>query len=197
MPLPAPTVARKPKHVRRISYEVYTREDGLWDIEAHLTDTKSEDATLLSGVRPAGEPMHDMWLRVVVNERLEVVEAVGVLDASPYPGTCERIGPDYGKLVGLNLMKGFRQAVKERMPNDARCTHVHELANHMPTVVVQSLWRELMKVDSERKPLPIDNCHTQRSDSEITRIQYPKWYRAPRAAAPDPQHPSEETYENP
>ena len=40
MPLPNP-VPRKLMHTRAIECNGYEREDGLWDIEAHLTDTKT------------------------------------------------------------------------------------------------------------------------------------------------------------
>lgn len=197
MPLPAPTIARKPKHVRRITFEVFEREDGLWDMEGHLIDTKSADVTMLHGVRRAGEPIHEMWIRVTINTHFDVVDACGLIDWSPYPGTCDKVGPDYARLIGLNLMRGFRAAVRERLPNNERCTHVHELVNHLPTMGVQSMYRELMRPDATRKPVPIDNCHAQRSDSEIVRIQYPMWYRGPQSTPVPQQHSSEEINENP
>jgi len=197
MPLPASTVARKPKHVRRITFEVFARDDGLWDMEGHLLDTKAEDVQMLSGVRPAGEAVHEMWLRVTIDSRFNVIAACGVIDASPYPGICDQVGPDYARLVGLNLMHGFRAAVRECLPNNERCTHVHELVNHLPTMAVQSMFRELMRPDTSKKPLPIDNCHAQRSDGEVVRLQYPMWYRGPQPAATPHPNSSEETNENP
>ena len=40
MSLPEPK-KRKPIHPRAIDYRGYQREDNLWDIEAHMTDTKN------------------------------------------------------------------------------------------------------------------------------------------------------------
>ena len=60
MPLSTPTVSRERLHVRRISYEGYRRDDGLFDIDARLVDTKDQDFELLTGTRAAGEPVHDM-----------------------------------------------------------------------------------------------------------------------------------------
>ena len=52
MPLPPPA-PRDLKHTRTIVCQGYEREDGLWDIEARLTDTKPRDIPLASGgVRP-------------------------------------------------------------------------------------------------------------------------------------------------
>lgn len=69
MPLssPAPRTAR---HVRRVTYQGYEREDGLWDIEGELHDSKPQDLPSLrypDGVRRAGEPIHHLWLRVTVD----------------------------------------------------------------------------------------------------------------------------------
>ena len=42
MPL-SPTVEREELHHRNISMKVYRRKDGLFDVEAHLRDTKPFD----------------------------------------------------------------------------------------------------------------------------------------------------------
>jgi hypothetical protein len=43
MPLPSPAVPRTHIHTRRIACEAYEREDGLWDVEANMTDVKTYD----------------------------------------------------------------------------------------------------------------------------------------------------------
>ena len=70
MPLPEPTSAREPLHRRAIEIRGYKRADGMYDVEAHLVDTKPYDFKLAAGVRPAGEPVHDMWLRITVDREL-------------------------------------------------------------------------------------------------------------------------------
>jgi len=70
MPLSSPA-PRKLMHTRAIECRGYEREDGLWDIEAHLTDTKTTPHTRREGGRERrpGEPVHDMWIRVKQAER--------------------------------------------------------------------------------------------------------------------------------
>ena len=97
MPLSPPTSRRALKHTRAIQVEAFARDDGLWDIEAHITDIKTRDARLASGMRPAGAPMHDMWLRLTVDTALTVIAVEAVSDAVPYPGYCDTIGPEYEK----------------------------------------------------------------------------------------------------
>ena len=69
MPLP-PSVDREELHLRRIEMRGYRRSDGLYDIEARLTDTKSHTFQRDEGSIFAGVPLHDMWLRLVVDEDL-------------------------------------------------------------------------------------------------------------------------------
>ena len=59
MPLPTPS-PRTRLHARRVSYEGFRRDDGLFDLEGHLTDVKDHDYALLTGLRPAGAAVHDM-----------------------------------------------------------------------------------------------------------------------------------------
>ena len=75
MPLPVSEVERELTHTRRVRYEGYKRADGLWDIEAHLTDIKNHDYHLKTGVRRAGQPVHDMWVRVTIDRSFTVVDA--------------------------------------------------------------------------------------------------------------------------
>ena len=99
MPLSTPVSRRALRHSRVIDVQAYVRDDGLWDIDAHITDIKSYDATLASGPRPAGAPLHDLHLRITVDRELTIVEAEAVSDAVPYPGFCDTIGPAYSCLL--------------------------------------------------------------------------------------------------
>src|SRR5204863_366857 len=115
MPLPVSEVERELTHTRRVRYEGYKRADGLWDLEAHLLDTKNHDFHLKTGVRRAGQAVHDMWLRVTIDSSFTVLDAQASMDAVPYPGGCENIPPAYKKLIGLNLVRGFRKRVWEQL----------------------------------------------------------------------------------
>ena len=133
MPLPVPKTSRALRHVRSIATQAFERDDGLWDIEARLTDTKPHAIQLASGQRAAGAPVHDLWLRLTVDTQFNILDADAVSDAVPYPGHCDAHGDAYKQLVGLNLLKGFRHAVRERLGGIAGCTHLTELAAVMPT----------------------------------------------------------------
>lgn len=183
---------RRHVHTRSIRVDAFAREDGLWDLEARLTDTKSRDFPLATGLRPAGEPVHDMLLRVTIDEKLDIVEAVAESPSVPYPGHCDAIGPDYRKLVGLNLLQDFRRHLVGRLGGVHGCTHITELAKVLPTAAVQAFAGEVFKTrdsayeghrDDERMPWQLDRCHALRVDGAAVAQFYPRWFE-PRRRAP-------------
>jgi len=180
--------------------QVYAREDGLWDVDATLSDVRSRETRSSQGMRPAGSPIHDMTLRLVVNAQLGILQAGSESRAVPYRGLCERVNgsgpqadadadaepahPDvYARLVGLNLLRGFRQALRERIGGIAGCTHLSELAQVLPTAVVQALAGEVIDTrgtaEGASQPFQIDRCHALRSDGDAVRMHYPRWYLPP------------------
>ncbi len=152
----------------------------MFDIEARLVDTKDKDYMLASGVRAAGDPIHDMWLRVTIDRRMTVLDAAASADWVPYPGDCDTISPDYRQLVGLNLMQGFRRATGELFGTVKGCSHLTELANLLPTAAVQTFASLVRETDDPRpgqKPFQLDQCHALETTSETVRRYYPRWYR--------------------
>src|ERR671913_2444018 len=136
MPL-SPAAPRKRLHVRTARYQGFVRDDGLFDVEAHLADVKDHDVVLLTGTRRAGEPVHDMWVRVTIDGAMTIVDVEARMDAVPYPGGCERIESAYRKLVGANLMQGFRKTLHDVFGSVRGCTHLTELLGNLPTAAVQ------------------------------------------------------------
>lgn len=174
---------RRPVHTRSIAVEAFAREDGLWDLEASLVDTKAGDFQLAAGIRPAGEPVHDMHLTVTIDTQMTIVSAGAQSKRVPYPSYCEAIEPAYQKLVGLNLRQDFRRAVRERLGGMAGCSHLTELTAVLPTVAVQAFAGEVYKThDSgqhapgDEKPWQLDRCHALRSDGEAVAQFYPRWH---------------------
>ncbi|MBI4756467.1 MAG: DUF2889 domain-containing protein [Betaproteobacteria bacterium] len=178
MPLLPSTSARRRIHLRRILLEGWKREDGLWDIEARLTDTKDHDYPLASGVRRQGEPVHDMLVRVTIDREFNILAAQASSDAVPYPGGCDTIGAAYGQLVGLNLVRGFRRTVGEMFDGVRGCAHLTELLLALPTAAIQTFASEVRDNDDlGGKPFQIDRCHALESSTETVRRYYPRWYQ--------------------
>ncbi|GAB3539221.1 DUF2889 domain-containing protein [Noviherbaspirillum agri] len=182
MPLSPPTSRRALKHTRAIQVEAFARDDGLWDIDARISDIKTRDTTLASGTRPAGAPLHDLWLRLTIDTKMSIVSAEAVSDAVPYPGFCDTIGPAYTKLIGLNLLQGFREGVRQRLSGIRGCTHLTELAQVLPTAVIQAFAGDVIDTrdgastdEQSHKPFQLDRCHALRTDGEAVAQYYPRW----------------------
>jgi len=198
MPLPPDSPQRQLKHRRRLDIEIYSRPDGLWEVEAELTDTKTRVAQMVDGPREPGVPIHQLRLRLVVNRDLDIVEAGSSSPWVPYAGHCGEHGDAYSALAGLNLTRGFRKAVHERLGGVRGCTHLSELAQTLPTAVIQGMVGEVLDVrgtaPDARQPFQIDRCHALRGDGEVVRLHYPRWHRqasAKNAADNQPVLPNE------
>lgn len=184
MPLPASPIPRRRLHERRIVYEGFLREDGLIDIDAHLVDAKDHDYELVTGTRPAGEAVHDMWVRVTIDSSC-VIHALDVhIDAMPYPDACDRIEPAYSSLNGANLLHGFRKRLRDDMGGIRGCTHVTELLSALPTAAVQTFASLRRENEGPRKPRQLDDCHALETTTDTVRRYYPKWYRDPQSSSP-------------
>ena len=187
MSLPTAAPQRQLKHRRQIDVQVFARGNGLWEVDATLSDVKTRVAQMAQGPRPAGTPIHEMLLRLVVNEQLDVLEAGAETRWMPYPGHCDAHGDAYGRLVGLNLLQSFRKHLRDRLGGVLGCTHITELAQVLPTAVVQAMAGEVIDTrgdtDGASQPFQIDRCHALRSDGEPVRLYYPRWYRPAASAA--------------
>nr|WP_038488423.1 DUF2889 domain-containing protein [Janthinobacterium agaricidamnosum] len=182
MPLSSPVSRRALRHTRVIDVQAFSRDDGLWDIDAHLTDIKHFDARLASGPRAAGLPLHDLHLRITVDLDMTIVDAEAASEAVPYPGFCDTIGPAYKALIGLNLLKNFRRDLKQRLAGIAGCTHLTELAQVLPTATVQAfagdVWSTRDGANAElphEQPFQLDKCHALRLDGKAVAQYYPRW----------------------
>lgn len=186
MALPTAASDRQLKHRRNIDVQIYARGNGLWEVDARITDVRPCDTRMATGLLPAGAPIHEMLLRLVVDERFNVVEAGAETFAMPYPGDCSDYGDLYGRLVGLNLMRGFRHGVKERLGGIQGCTHITELTQVLPTAVVQAFAGEVLDTRGDSpestQPFQIDRCRALRADGAAVKTYYPRWYRAPQSS---------------
>jgi hypothetical protein len=78
--------ARTHVHTRSVEYRGYRRDDGLWDIEADLTDAKTyTHATPDRGILHAGEPVHMMAIRVTVDDAMKIADIAVGMPSAPFP----------------------------------------------------------------------------------------------------------------
>ena len=88
--------------------------------------------------------------------------------------------------MGLNLLKGFRQAVQERLRGTRGCTHLTELCLVLPTAVLQAMAGSIIDTregDADgNPPFQLDRCHALRRDGETVATFYPRWHHKPARA---------------
>jgi hypothetical protein len=175
-----PSVPRDELHLRRIELRGYRRRDGLYDIEAHMVDTKTTELTLGDGHRvPPGEPVHDMWIRLVVDEELNVIDVAASTDASPF-GVCREAPATLQSVKGLRIGAGWSRAIRERLAGRQGCTHLTELLTPLGTVAFQTLAQVRQAgptpVDASGRPRKINSCYAYASDREVVQRRWPMYY---------------------
>jgi hypothetical protein len=204
MPLPPP-VGRQHLHTRRVTCQGFFREDGLWDIEGHITDEKSyEHANEWRGPLKPGDYVHDMSIRLTLDHKFTIVDVEAVTDKSPYR-MCGDITPDFKKLIGLRIGGGFHREVRARLGGVHGCTHIVELLGPVATTAFQTVSSkkasELNRAhrvksghvpkpataDVPPKPRPkpyvVDTCHAWAADGDVVKRWAPDFYTGPDAEA--------------
>lgn len=172
-------------HTRAIEVKGYEREDGLWDIEAQLKDVKSHAHSRRHGgaERPAGEPVHHMWLRLTIDLDMQIHDAEAATDVGPYP-FCGDITPRFKSLIGLTIGRGWRREINARLGGDKGCTHLVEMLGPLGTTAFQATGRAREQRNrnkpSDKKPYQIGSCHAYKEDSPAVLERWPQFYTGPR-----------------
>lgn len=190
MPLPA-SPHRTEIHLRSVEMRGYRRDDGLYEIDGRVVDTKSEPITLLSGeVRAAGAPIHDMSVRLLVDGDLVVHDVIAVTDATPFPVCAEAAGA-MRAIVGERIQAGWSAVVKSKLGGARGCTHLMEILIPMATAAYQALAPIRLArpdvLDRHGRPVKIDSCYAYAAHRDIVRLRWPEHHRP--AAAPGAPEP--------
>ncbi len=185
MALPPPS-PRKLSHTRTVVYQGFDREDGLWDIEAALTDVKPYSFQVPNEpVMPADEPIHSLKIRVTLNDHMVIQDIATAMDEIPHP---ECTGAPHGmhKLIGATLGPGWRKVINAHIGGTAGCTHLREMLANMATAAFQTLpsgqWhrRELAGLpqpEVTQAPHHLGQCHSWAYDSPTVQRAYPLFYK--------------------
>jgi hypothetical protein len=170
---PAP---RNPLHTREITFQGYAREDGLWDIEAHLRDFKFQTFTTGGKTWEPGQAFHDMWVRLTVNTELAIQAIEVSMDSHPHP-ECPQVIPPMDALIGARLGKGWRKTINEHLGGIKGCTHLRELLSNIATAAFQSIPGALFDPDDNKPPLYLGTCKSWDFDGPVVMRAYPKFYK--------------------
>jgi hypothetical protein len=174
----SPPVEREHLHSRNVEFRGFRRADGFWDIEGRMTDAKTYGFPNHDRGRiEAGEPVHDMFVRLTIDDDfclrdIEVVTAAGPATA------CPEATANYRRLIGERVGSGWRRTLRAKVGGVEGCTHITELLTAMATVAYQTLGPTLRKrgqvSQRDGKPRMIDSCHAFRRGGALVRRMWPE-----------------------
>jgi hypothetical protein len=135
LPTPAP---REAVHTRSIVCRSFRRDDGLLDIDARFVDTRpfGYDSEF-RGHCPPGSALHNMQLRLTLDRERRIHALVSAMPGTPYSG-CAEVNPNFQRLLGLSVGRGFRKALRDTLGGIEGCTHMLVLLEAMAAAAVQA-----------------------------------------------------------
>jgi len=156
MPLPE-AAPRQHLHTRAVTYRGFLRDDGMWDIEGEMADTKTYAFNMTErGPMPPGTPVHGMAIRVTVDDRMKIHAIEAAMDFTPF-GECPRGEDPMQRMVGVTMGPGWRQAIERELGGIKGCTHLRELLFNLATAAYQTVfpYRERQRYSSGAKPAEV------------------------------------------
>jgi len=184
-PIPATEsgVAREELHFRRIDMRGYRRSDGLYEVEGRVTDVKPRDFAPGAGagqVVSAGQPIHDMGVRLVFDVDMVIQEVATFMDATPFP-VCLGGGQALQALKGVRIGNGWSREVRTRLGGAASCTHIMEILIPLATTAFQTMSTERRgrpePLDATGRPRKIDSCYAYGAHTDVVLRRWPEFHR--------------------
>lgn len=175
-------------HKRDFAFQSFRRADGHYDIEGRMTDRKSYAfPNDFRGEIRADEPLHDMRIRVTIDEEFRILDIVAETAAGPF-AVCPAITPAFAALKGATIGRGWSRLLRDRFGGVNGCTHHVELLRVLATVAFQTVYGEQQRRRREKagppgasqggqRPAFIDTCHALAADGEVVKTSWPQFYR--------------------
>ena len=176
MPLPAPQ-PRRQVNTRETRFRCFLRDDGLWDVEGELIDTKSELFTIRNerSWQP-GEPIHHMLIRATIDDAKVVHEIAVSMEAYPH-GICPQAMAHMQRMVGCTMAGGWRKAIDQHLGKAQGCTHIRELLFNMATAAYQSMERGRAEAAPDETPAYLGTCTAWDISGSVVAREFPLLYR--------------------
>jgi hypothetical protein len=175
---------RRLMHRRSIECTGYLRNDGLWEVEARLVDTKPfAQRDHFRGELQPGDPVHDIGVRLAVDDALTIREAETTMRATPFP-TCVDVEPILQRLVGERIGPGWRDLVRRKIGRLETCTHLSELLGPAVTTLYQTMsygktpdGRSSLEDQrgAREPPFFLGGCHSWRTDGPVVAELFPQF----------------------
>lgn len=184
------THVRKPLHPRALTYCGFSTGDGLWDVEGHLVDAKDYSLERREGgLQQAGDPIHDMQLRVTVEASLKILDTKTQLFSTPLREYTSAADPMHPLIVPI-LVRGWSQAGNAAIGGLQDCTHRREFLFSMFAAATQKIPSHMGQQRRQKGKAPppdsaashyFGQCMTRRRDGPVAQRIHPH-LRAPPAS---------------
>jgi hypothetical protein len=179
--------SRKLVHNRKIEIQTYDLGDHRVLVEGKLADTRNPQS-------PAGEPesgpvlIHDLIARIWVQGPDLTISAVEAEMKRIPRKMCAEILPGMQKLVGLKIITGFTQRVKDLIGDVKGCSHLTNLFLTLGPVAVQGYWAAYGRRPGARSlenpavSRVLDSCHVWRKDGPYVRSLFAEMEKGKKGA---------------
>jgi hypothetical protein len=171
-------IERTELHHRQIDLRFFRRSDGLYEVEGRLIDRKSQPfrRPLHDSDIPAGAPLHDITVRLVVDENSLVHDASASYAAAPF-ALCREAAQTLEPLKGLRVGAGWNKRVRELLGGAASCTHIVEILGPMATTVHQGFAPQrvarMTEPGNDEYKSKVDSCYSYGRDREVVARIWP------------------------
>lgn len=189
-------------HTRQITCSAYRRNDGYWEIEAAVSDLKSEEVAFRSreSVKP-GEFIHSMTICFLIDESDTVQEVCARMVTGPWR-ECAEVENSYSRLRGLRIGPGFQRHVRERIGRGQGCSHITDLITQVGNTYLQASWplRVVRQTAIDANPQNwldplavgfVGECYAWRRDGEALHAEFPELTDTRHSSANHTDYPSE------
>jgi hypothetical protein len=173
---------------RNVVCDGYQRDDGLLEIDAQLLDVRGfESINPWRGTVRPGDPIHRMLVRVTFDTDMVIRDVEVVTTNAPFPA-CQEVPPNFQRLVGLKITRGFVREARARIGGSQGCTHLLAMLDVIAATAMQTLatsvrgeerrnvFPPVPGADPSRPPL-IDTCHGYASDGPVVEKLWPLHFR--------------------
>lgn len=170
---------REEIHHRQIDLRFYKRSDGLYEVEGRLLDTKTQPfrRRLADSDTPPGTPLHDIVVRMVIDDSMLVQDVQASMPATPF-AVCAGASETLAPLRGLSIGAGWNKRVRDLLSGAASCTHIMEMLGPMATTAFQGLAPQRLArmnthgSDSERAG-KVNSCYAYSDQREVVARLWP------------------------
>ena len=133
------------------------------------------------GAAASGEPVHEMWIRLTVDDNLVVQKVEASTEASPF-NICPMITSGVASLKGERIAPGWSKAVHRAIGGVKGCTHINQM---LLGPVATTAYQTIVPLNNSRnknkkvasKPAIINTCHAFAADGAIVKSSWPDYYQ--------------------